>query len=54
MNLSHIRNWGTYSRDEFESIVSMFDRNGNMKSALADVLKDPICSDPIVNMKWSL
>ena len=54
VNLSHIRNWGTYSRDEFENIVSMFDRNGNMKSALADVLKDPICSDPIVNMKWSL
>ena len=52
VSLSHIRNWGTFSADEFENEVSMFDRDGKMKAELAKVLEDPICKDPIVDMRW--
>ena len=51
--LSHIWNWGTYTEEEFEENISMFDRNGNMKPELAAVLADPVCNDPIVDMRWS-
>ena len=50
--LSHIWNWGTFSADEFENEVSMFDKDGKMKTELAKVLEDPICKDPIVDMRW--
>ncbi len=50
--LSHIWNWGTFSDEEFENNVSMFDRTGKMKKELAAVLEDPICQDPIVDMRW--
>ncbi len=50
--LSHIWNWGTYTDDEFENKVSMFDKNGKMRSELARILEDPICRDPIVDMRW--
>ena len=53
VNLSHIRNWGTYSTLEFENNISMFDKNGKIKPELARVLENPICNDPIVNMKWT-
>ncbi|MBR1797347.1 MAG: radical SAM protein [Clostridiales bacterium] len=52
VNLSHIRNWGTYSAFDFDKNISMFDKNGRIKKELAQVLEDPICNDPIVNMKW--
>lgn len=52
VSLSHIRNWGTFSADEFENEVSMFDKDGKMKAELAKVLEDPICKDPIVDMRW--
>ena len=51
--LSNIWNWGTYSDEEFENNVSMFDRNGQMKPELAAVLEDPVCRDPIVDMRWA-
>ncbi|MBR3306288.1 MAG: SPASM domain-containing protein [Lachnospiraceae bacterium] len=51
VNLSHIRNWGTFSEKEF-SDVSMFDENEKMKPDLVKVLRDPICKDPIVRMQW--
>ena len=50
--LSHIWNWGTFTEDEFENNVSMFDKNGNMKPELARILEDPVCRDPIVDMRW--
>lgn len=50
--LSHIWNWGTFSDEEFENNVSMFDRTGKMTKELAAVLEDPICQDPIVDMRW--
>lgn len=52
VSLSHIRNWGTFTDAEFESNISMFDRKGKMKTVLAKVLEDPICSDPIVSASW--
>jgi hypothetical protein len=51
--LSHLWNWGTYTDEEFENNVSMFDKNGNMKEDLALILEDPICKDPIVDMRWN-
>ena len=53
VNLSHIRNWGTYGDTDFYNNVSMFDRNGKMKPELAAVLEDPVCKDPIVEMRWA-
>ncbi len=52
VNLSHIRNWGTYRDDFFWQNVSMFDQNGQMKTELKAVLEDPVCNDPIVNYSW--
>ena len=52
VNLSHIRNWGSFKDRDFYDHVSMFDRNGNMNSELAEILKDPVCADPIVHMSW--
>ena len=52
VNLSHIRNWGTYDEREFYENVSMFDESGNMKPELAEVLTDPVCTDPIVKTSW--
>ena len=54
VNLSHIRNWGTYEDREFYENVSMFDEAGNMKPELAKVLADPVCTDEIVNMSWKM
>jgi len=51
--LSHIWNWGTFAEDEFENKVTMFEKNGKMGAELATVLEDPICSDPIVDMRWN-
>lgn len=53
VSLSNIRNWGTYSDEVFYNDYSMFDRNGNMKPELAAVLGDPVCKDPIVDMRWA-
>lgn len=53
VNLSHIRNWGTYSDYEFENNVSMFMKDGVPRLELTEVLMDPICRDPIVNMQWN-
>ena len=53
VNLTHIRNWGTFTEEEFKK-VSMFDGNGKMKPELAKVLEDPICQDPIVDMGWKV
>ena len=50
--LSHLWNWGTFTDEEFENNVSMFDRTGKMKKDLALVLEDPVCQDPIVDMRW--
>lgn len=52
VNLSHIRNWGTYKDDYFYNNVSMFDRNGKMKPELAGILDNPICKDTIVKVSW--
>lgn len=52
VNLSGIRNWGTYRDDFFRENVSMFDENGQMKPELKAVLEDPLCDDPIVNYGW--
>ena len=52
VNLSHIRNWGTYDDVYFYEEVSMFDKSGEMKTELSAILKEPICSDPIVRMSW--
>ena len=52
VNLSHIRNWGTFTDSEFEDVVSMFDKAGKMEPELAKVLEDPICLDPIVFTSW--
>ena len=38
--------------EEFENNISMFDRTGKMKTELAAVLEDPVCKDPIVDMRW--
>ncbi|MBP5555144.1 MAG: 4Fe-4S cluster-binding domain-containing protein [Lachnospiraceae bacterium] len=54
VNLSHIRNWGTYENEYFYEEVSMFDKAGKMKSELSDILKEPICNDPIVRMSWNI
>ncbi len=54
VNLSHIRNWGTYTEEWFENHISMFDRTGEMKEELKMVLKDPVCRDPIVYMSWEV
>ena len=53
VSLSHIRNWGTYGDTDFYNNVSMFDRNGKMKPELAAVLENPVCRDPIVEMRWA-
>ncbi len=50
--LSHIWNWGTFTDEEFENNISMFDKTGKMKTELAAVLEDPVCKDPIVDMRW--
>lgn len=52
VNLSHIRNWGSFKANEFYRNVSMFDRNGQMKPELKMVLEDPVCNDPMVNRSW--
>ncbi len=52
VNLSHIRNWGTYKDNYFYENVSMFDRNGKMKSELVKMLENPICKDSIVKVSW--
>ena len=52
VNLSGIRNWGTYRDDFFWQNVSMFGQNGQMKPELKAVLEDPVCDDPIVNCSW--
>ena len=54
VNLSHIRNWGTYDDDYFYENVSMFDKSGKMKTELAGVTADPVCADHIVNMGWKV
>lgn len=54
VNLSHIRNWGTYEDREFYENVSMFDETGNMKPELAKILANPVCTDEIVNMSWKM
>ena len=54
VNLSHIRNWGTYGDDYFYKNVSMFDKNGKMKEDLVAILKNPIYADPIVNISWQV
>lgn len=51
--LSHLWNWGTYTDEEFENNISMFDKDGKMKPELARILEDPICLDPIVDMRWN-
>ncbi len=51
--LSNIWNWGTYSEEEFENNISMFDKNGKMLPELVNVIKDPICQDSIVDMRWN-
>ena len=50
VNLSHIRNWGTYDEEYFYREVSMFDKSGNIKPELAGVLADPVCTDPMVKI----
>ena len=54
VNLSHIRNWGTFEDGYFYEEVSMFDKSGEMKSELSAILKEPICNDPIVHMSWDV
>ncbi len=54
VNLSHIRNWGTYDDEYFYEKVSMFDKEGGMKPELSAILKDPICNEPIVHMSWNI
>ncbi len=53
VNLSHIRNWGSFDDRDFYENVSMFDKNGKIKPELAAVLKDPACCDEIVSMSWN-
>ena len=52
VNLSHIRNWGTFNDKYFYENVSMFDKNGKMLPELSAVLENPVCKDPIVSMSW--
>jgi len=53
VNLSHIRNWGSFDDRDFSENVSMFDKNSKIKPELAAVLKDPACCDEIVSMSWN-
>lgn len=52
VSLSHIRNWNIYDEKVFYDNISMFDKFGNMKPELAEVLKDPICTGSFVQMSW--
>ena len=52
ISLSPRRNWGTYDEKDFYDNISMFDKSGNMKHDLAEVLKDPICKEPVVKVSW--
>lgn len=53
VEFSVIQNWGTYSKEEFKDI-SMLDDNGNPKSELIEVLKDPIFKDKIITSNYVL
>ena len=46
---TRILNWGTYTTEEFNS-RSMVDQEGNPLPELAEILRQPICSDPIVDI----
>ena len=52
ISLSHIRNWGTYDEKDFYDNISMFDKFGNMKPELTEVLKDTICIGSFVQTSW--
>ena len=52
VSLSHIRNWGSYDEKDFYDNISMFDKFGNMKPELTEVLKDPICIGSFVQTSW--
>jgi len=52
VNLSRIRNWGTYPEEYFYNCVSMFDKNGKPSPELVEILKMPICNDKIVSKNW--
>lgn len=53
LDVQTIMNYGTYTDEEFEDI-SMFDKNGNMKPELAEVLKDPVFKSTEINYVGNL
>ena len=52
VSLSHIRNWWTFEDGYFYDNVSMFDRNGRIKTELKEIMDNPICSDSVVVTSW--
>lgn len=52
VRFARIRNFGSYTEDEFENITIMDSHNseGNIKEEFADILKNPILRDPIVGL----
>lgn len=49
--LTPIRNWGTYTDDRFKE-VEIFDKKKKLKSQIAEVLKDPIFENPVVQCSF--